>query len=229
MAPALSTTPAPLPVALGAAVVPTADTPPVPAPALMPTPVPVVVPVPATTAAGEPAPTSPPGASGVTPYTLFQAISTTVAGGAKAAIEQRLSGALGRPVKIETLDAAPGKVTLRGMSAAAGNGAAALKIGVIELESPISPSACIKDFSGALGTGGRAVPIRIASGRYHFAARALDVDSGRCELPGNPFNFSGHVESAGKGRSRFQIAVPSIHAGDPWPQLLPWLARELQP
>ncbi len=29
--------------------------------------------------------------------------------------------------------------------------------------------------------------------------------------------------------ARNQIAVPSIHAGNPWPQLLPWLARELQP
>ncbi|HPH70617.1 MAG TPA: hypothetical protein PLF40_32925 [Kofleriaceae bacterium] len=29
--------------------------------------------------------------------------------------------------------------------------------------------------------------------------------------------------------ARNQIAVPSVQAGDPWPQLLPWLARELQP
>lgn len=29
--------------------------------------------------------------------------------------------------------------------------------------------------------------------------------------------------------ARNQIAVPLIHAGDPWPQLLPWLTRELQP
>lgn len=137
-------------------------------------------------------------------FGLFRAMAATAAQGVRGIVEQRLAGALGRPVKIERLDAGANGLTLVGVTAGE------LRVREVTLASAAAPEATFRDLATSVPLGGKVAPVQVRSGKYHFASRRLDLDGGTCGLSANPFDFSGHVEFLADRKARFAVHVAGL-------------------
>lgn len=153
-----------------------------------------------------PAPAPAPSAPAADAIGLFRVMAATVAQGARGILEQRLSTAMGRPVKIEKLEVGPAGLVLTGVTAA---GAAPLVVREITLASPAAPEARFRDLSTTVPMGGKPANVRVRSGKYDFNTRRLDLDGGTCSAA-NSFDFSGDVEFLAKQRARFAVHASGL-------------------